>query len=133
MRRRSSWSLSDSATRALQPASRDASRRDRRAKTDSPSVGGWRCSFHQRRASFPRKRSCSRPSSPNAARRGGRAASSNSLRHRSEEHTSELQSRENIVCRLLLEKKNHIAYVHSSMAQAPAGILLHLHIVGNGA
>src|SRR5690606_41485399 len=26
---------------------------------------------------------------------------------RSEEHTSELQSRENIVCRLLLEKKNN--------------------------
>src|SRR5690606_40757097 len=30
---------------------------------------------------------------------------------RSEEHTSELQSRENLVCRLLLEKKK---YVHSS-------------------
>src|SRR5690606_40042877 len=28
-----------------------------------------------------------------------------SLRYRSEEHTSELQSRENLVCRLLLEKK----------------------------
>src|SRR5690606_41398025 len=28
---------------------------------------------------------------------------------RSEEHTSELQSRENLVCRLLLEKKNDIA------------------------
>src|SRR5690606_40373566 len=28
--------------------------------------------------------------------------------HRSEEHTSELQSRENLVCRLLLEKKNQI-------------------------
>src|SRR5690606_39699645 len=27
---------------------------------------------------------------------------------RSEEHTSELQSRENLVCRLLLEKKNYI-------------------------
>src|SRR5690606_42061251 len=27
---------------------------------------------------------------------------------RSEEHTSELQSRENLVCRLLLEKKNHM-------------------------
>src|SRR5690606_40428546 len=27
---------------------------------------------------------------------------------RSEEHTSELQSRENLVCRLLLEKKQHI-------------------------
>src|SRR5690606_42008884 len=29
---------------------------------------------------------------------------------RSEEHTSELQSRENLVCRLLLEKKNAIKY-----------------------
>src|SRR5690606_40657875 len=29
-----------------------------------------------------------------------------SLSARSEEHTSELQSRENLVCRLLLEKKN---------------------------
>src|SRR5690606_40241865 len=28
-------------------------------------------------------------------------------RARSEEHTSELQSRENLVCRLLLEKKNN--------------------------
>src|SRR5690606_41656095 len=33
--------------------------------------------------------------------------------HRSEEHTSELQSRENIVCRLLLEKKN--ATIRTSM------------------
>src|SRR5690606_40526246 len=30
---------------------------------------------------------------------------------RSEEHTSELQSRENIVCRLLLEKKNELLYL----------------------
>src|SRR5690606_39869858 len=29
---------------------------------------------------------------------------------RSEEHTSELQSRENLVCRLLLEKKNNTTY-----------------------
>src|SRR3712207_7592400 len=29
---------------------------------------------------------------------------------RSEEHTSELQSRQYLVCRLLLEKKNHIIY-----------------------
>src|SRR5690606_41211403 len=29
------------------------------------------------------------------------------LLERSEEHTSELQSRENLVCRLLLEKKKH--------------------------
>src|SRR5690606_26509886 len=32
---------------------------------------------------------------------------------RSEEHTSELQSRENLVCRLLLEKKNKIPELES--------------------
>src|SRR5207302_8035874 len=32
-------------------------------------------------------------------------AHSRGVIHRSEEHTSELQSRENLVCRLLLEKK----------------------------
>src|SRR5260370_4469603 len=36
-------------------------------------------------------------------RRAGRAAAQD----RSEEHTSELQSHLNLVCRLLLEKKNH--------------------------
>ena len=30
---------------------------------------------------------------------------------RSEEHTSELQSLVNLVCRLLLEKKNHVTYL----------------------
>src|SRR3712207_7449078 len=29
--------------------------------------------------------------------------------YRSEEHTSELQSRQYLVCRLLLEKKNHVS------------------------
>src|SRR6266700_7666753 len=33
---------------------------------------------------------------------------------RSEEHTSELQSRENLVCRLLLEKKKKIKYMLKS-------------------
>src|SRR6266511_6279626 len=33
---------------------------------------------------------------------------------RSEEHTSELQSRENLVCRLLLEKKKEINYYQSA-------------------
>src|SRR5690606_40038566 len=36
-----------------------------------------------------------------------RAQQSGSLSLRSEEHTSELQSRENLVCRLLLEKKKN--------------------------
>src|SRR5438270_9307719 len=36
--------------------------------------------------------------------------------HRSEEHTSELQSQSNLVCRLLLEKKNDSRH---SRSQAP--------------
>src|SRR5690606_41192085 len=36
--------------------------------------------------------------------------SSNNFTQRSEEHTSELQSRENLVCRLLLEKKKKKKY-----------------------
>src|SRR5690606_40197019 len=35
---------------------------------------------------------------------------------RSEEHTSELQSRENLVCRLLLEKKKRTSTYHASQA-----------------
>src|SRR2546430_10387458 len=36
-----------------------------------------------------------------------------SLQRRSEEHTSELQSQANLVCRLLLEKKNkHTSHTH---------------------
>src|SRR3712207_7350852 len=40
---------------------------------------------------------------------------------RSEEHTSELQSRQYLVCRLLLEKKNnhHIHYFHYSFLLSP--------------
>src|SRR5690606_41429954 len=40
---------------------------------------------------------------------------------RSEEHTSELQSRENLVCRLLLEKKNFISGANlTACANTPA-------------
>src|SRR3989442_6784356 len=41
---------------------------------------------------------------------------------RSEEHTSELQSRPHLVCRLLLEKKKK--YEHSTSASAPASLSL---------
>src|SRR5690606_39952076 len=37
----------------------------------------------------------------------GDPATTQSIQWRSEEHTSELQSRENLVCRLLLEKKKN--------------------------
>src|SRR3712207_7960415 len=42
-----------------------------------------------------------RPGTGRVGGSGGRRA------HRSEEHTSELQSRQYLVCRLLLEKKKH--------------------------
>src|SRR5690606_41727587 len=47
------------------------------------------------------------PRSPPTMRISSRAAMP-----RSEEHTSELQSRENLVCRLLLEKKKQICSNH---------------------
>src|SRR5690606_42149500 len=55
--------------------------------------------------------SVSMPSSPVSAAQSSAALpgirySRSTLHERSEEHTSELQSRENLVCRLLLEKKN---------------------------
>src|SRR2546430_13583271 len=47
--------------------------------------------------------------------------SSTKQRNRSEEHTSELQSQSNIVCRLLLEKKYHLLHRSRAVAtlQAP--------------
>src|SRR2546430_4014414 len=39
----------------------------------------------------------------------------NNCPHRSEEHTSELQSQSNLVCRLLLEKKKNNAIVSASV------------------
>src|SRR3712207_6965061 len=54
-----------------------------------------------------------------AAREGGSASASDESgrracrpeRRRSEEHTSELQSRQYLVCRLLLEKKKSLQYI----------------------
>src|SRR5688500_19317740 len=47
------------------------------------------------------------PGARSGARPGGRAGHGGT-RARSEEHTSELQSPCNLVCRLLLEKKKHV-------------------------
>src|SRR3712207_8408492 len=41
---------------------------------------------------------------------------------RSEEHTSELQSRQYLVCRLLLEKKKHISLCSALKDQVACGI-----------
>src|SRR3712207_8830734 len=54
---------------------------------------------------------------------GGVRASSGSAA-RSEEHTSELQSRQYLVCRLLLEKKNNINLLLFTCSRGASAILL---------
>src|SRR2546430_11852606 len=45
------------------------------------------------------------------------------LGHRSEEHTSELQSQSNLVCRLLLEKKKYnLSYIPPSTKQVSRSV-----------
>src|SRR2546428_7175047 len=56
---------------------------------------------------------------PGSSRRGRRASAS-----RSEEHTSELQSRSDLVCRLLLEKKKSI-----QVAASPGTVRRHIYIL----
>src|SRR5258708_22252150 len=57
------------------------------------------------RAATGRSRSCNGPSIP---------------AHRSEEHTSELQSPDHLVCRLLLEKKKEFCFIDTSLPVATA-------------
>src|SRR2546427_6506880 len=61
----------------------------------SASASSWRCSSGW----WPRS------TLPASRRAGSRNRSPRCAKRRSEEHTSELQSQSNLVCRLLLEKK----------------------------
>src|SRR5688572_31216403 len=54
------------------------------------------------------------PPQARAVRRLGHTVVTRSRRGRSEEHTSELQSQSNLVCRLLLEKKKKGCRIHAS-------------------
>src|SRR2546430_7286097 len=56
----------------------------------------------------PRQLAISRSSSCPSQRLESPSAWMHSKPQRSEEHTSELQSQSNLVCRLLLEKKKHL-------------------------
>src|SRR5207302_10770463 len=71
-------------------------------------------------ASSPHRRAATSTEIPRCKMRSRRAAASASRRGvtRSEEHTSELQSREKLVCRLLLEKKKTILDNGTSMVRA---------------
>src|SRR5260370_24863706 len=67
--------------------------------------GGWGCPHHLC-GSSPSPHSCSAESAfVTGIGRNSRGEQAASPPHRSEEHTSELQSHLNLVCRLLLEKK----------------------------
>src|SRR3712207_8208291 len=78
--------------------------RGRSGPAASPPVGRC-CSSRRSRASaaIQGRRRCWAGRSPAAHRRRS---------SRSEEHTSELQSRQYLVCRLLLEKKKQNTYTH---------------------
>src|SRR5436309_10147659 len=77
-------------------------------------------------------RSSSRRRSSSATRRTRRrrssgtrrpsASSGSATRTRSEEHTSELQSRENLVCRLLLEKQKHAVALATGVIRLLIGV-----------
>src|SRR5688572_32770199 len=67
---------------------------------------GRRAGELQRRGEEGPRRPPQRPPARAAPHRGALSQGPRGRRPRSEEHTSELQSQSNLVCRLLLEKKN---------------------------
>src|SRR5438270_6556926 len=94
-------------------------------------------SVHARRDqhSFPTRRSSDLSVRDAAAPQSGRGAwldgvrlrATRLVRIRSEEHTSELQSQSNLVCRLLLEKKNReISLILLVSSYAPGAALSRL-------
>src|SRR3712207_7468234 len=69
---------------------------------------------------------CAFPPCPGTPSLSPRCTSSGCVReasYRSEEHTSELQSRQYLVCRLLLEKKKNISHLTHSPFTTPQFIL----------
>src|SRR2546421_6990132 len=71
--------------------------------------GAWERARESAAARRSRARPPARPPARAAPPRTAGAASLLPTAYRSEEHTSELQSRSDLVCRLLLEKKNKTA------------------------
>src|SRR2546427_3749205 len=99
-----------------------------------PSVSSHRLAACSPRRGVPASRWCMRPTPTRRA-----TASSGSGRRmpwqavgtprsRSEEHTSELQSQSNLVCRLLLEKKKKTDHVHKVHHQLSFVQLAEIHL-----
>src|SRR5690606_41629559 len=93
------FSLHDSLPIALQTARRYRSVSARRTTPRAVTPSFRPARSPGSRTSRPRPTCC-----PSCSRRRSRPTPRRT-RSRSEEHTSELQSRDNLVCRLLLEKK----------------------------
>src|SRR5207249_8422146 len=85
--------------------SSDLNRRNHRRNIERSTKDRARPSQKGRRGKDRRRQACLRPRGKKP--QGGHNRDPRRLRpcHRSEEHTSELQSRFDLVCRLLLEKK----------------------------
>src|SRR5438445_9014936 len=79
---------------------RSACSRWRRSREDPALLGSPRAAPPLARAA------AARAGAPPGRRHGGAVEGARARLRRSEEHTSELQSRQYLVCRLLLEKKN---------------------------
>src|SRR5256885_10140140 len=89
---------------------------------DTATTEIYTLSLHDALPIYAPRRSVSAAPHPHVARGGNhggarRQAQRDDRRQRSEEHTSELQSPCNLVCRLLLEKKKRIyrTLVHSTL------------------
>src|SRR5215217_4678318 len=84
------------------------SKRQPRVSTDSPALGRW-CRFADDEAGHRLVVAACRKGDIELLRHfvGGHPAGEEPRAVRSEEHTSELQSRQYLVCRLLLEKKKN--------------------------
>src|SRR3712207_8945976 len=82
--------------------------RSARRKTATPSTSRSRTT-----ASASRPRTSRASTTPSSRRRASGAARASGSPSRSEEHTSELQSRQHLVCCLLLEKKNDKPHLQS--------------------
>src|SRR2546430_13310773 len=95
------WSPSASLSRCSSATARGSPERSHREPAQPPGQGAGRGLGEVRRAALVGA----------APHRGGAGAAVDLVRGiapRSEEHTSELQSQSNLVCRLLLEKKNEL-------------------------
>src|SRR5688572_31331144 len=85
--------------------------RSRSEGSDREPPRGWKPRTARARRAADRDRRQAERGEVEHLQRAGRRQPRHRYRCRSEEHTFELQSQSNLVCRLLLEKKKHYSYI----------------------